>query len=59
MKTREFLSKIYEGYPDGFLTITMLPDRKILGLRKIILKGGFRGSEQDIYASIVCTLILI
>ncbi len=75
METKEFLSKIYEGCSEGFLTITMLPDRKTLwfkvndldrasnaakkygdktntffgvGLRKNILKNGFRGSEQDI-----------
>ena len=72
METKEFLSKIYEGCSEGFLTITMLPDRKTLwfkvndlekasntakkygdktntffgvGLRKNILKNGFRGSE--------------
>ena len=75
METKEFLSKIYEGCSEGFLTITMLPERKTLwfkvseiekasnaakkygdktntffgvGLRKNILKNGFRGSEQDI-----------
>ena len=75
METKEFLSKIYEGCSEGFLTITMLPDRKTLwfkvndlekasntakkygdktntffgvGLRKNILKNGFRGSKQEI-----------
>ena len=75
MKTKEFLSEIYKGCSDGFLTITMLPERKTLwfkmseiekasivarqygtktntffgvGLRKKVLKNGFRGSERDI-----------
>ncbi|MBR2579249.1 MAG: hypothetical protein IKE41_03855, partial [Clostridia bacterium] len=75
MDTEEFLSEIYKGCHDGFLTLTMLPERKTLwfkvseiekasitarkygtktntffgvGLRKNILKNGFRGSERDI-----------
>ena len=75
MNTKDFLSEIYKGCSDGFLTLTMLPERKTLwfkvseiekasitarkygtktntffgvGLRKNILKNGFRGSERDI-----------
>ena len=75
METKEFLSEIYKGCSDGFLTLTMLPERKTLwfkvseiekasitarkygtktntffgvGLRKNILKNGFRGSERNI-----------
>ena len=75
METKEFLSEIYKGCSEGFLTITMLPERKTLwfkmseiekalllaskygtktntffgvGLRKKVLKNGFRGSERDI-----------
>lgn len=28
METKEFLSEIYKGCSEGFLTITMLPERK-------------------------------
>ena len=75
MNTKDFLSEIYRGCSNGFLTLTMLPERKTLwfkvseiekasitarkygtktntffgvGLRKNILKNGFRGSERDI-----------
>ena len=75
METKDFLSEIYEGCREGYLTLTTLPERKTLwfkvseiekasitarkygtktntffgvGLRKNILKNGFRGSEQDI-----------
>ena len=30
MHTEEFLSEIYKGCHDGFLTLTMLPERKTL-----------------------------
>ncbi len=42
METKEFLSKIYEGCSDGFLTITMLPERKTLWFRHDEL---FKASE--------------
>ena len=75
MDTKDFLSEIYKGCLEGYLTLTTLPERKTLwfkvseiekalllaskygtktntffgvGLRKKVLKNGFRGSERDI-----------
>ena len=76
MKTQDFLNEVYRDCDDGYLTLTILPERKTLwfkiteiekaaifaqkyglktnvffgvGLRKEMLKNGFRGSEKDIF----------